>query len=128
MEPGWGYWVLSHNDTELLIGGSLFSPVTVPPSKDIVPGWNLIGYWGTEGQDSYKGPAGNGVSASCELYSLGEDMFDKQFASLWTYWEPDNPYQWIQYNAMSRMDPGAGYWMYTTQEGMFVPPTACVFI
>jgi len=67
--PGWGYWVLvddkpeeewcgfrpkcfwhMHNEEPLwmVIGGSLFSPAQTPPSRDLVKGWNLIGYYGTK--------------------------------------------------------------------------------
>ncbi len=127
MIPGWGYWVLAKSDTTLLIGGSLFSPGKTPPSKDIVSGWNLIGYWGTEDGEilEYDGPDGDGRDAYCELYSLGEDMWDKEFASLLTYWEPDNPEQWKKFDEWDSMDPGAGYWLFTLQEGEYVVPTAC---
>jgi hypothetical protein len=53
INPGWGYWVASRNDTKLLIAGNLFSPITTPPSKALQAGWNLIGYYGTEWQ-TYK--------------------------------------------------------------------------
>ncbi|NIO23248.1 MAG: hypothetical protein GTN38_04450, partial [Candidatus Aenigmarchaeota archaeon] len=52
IEPGRGYFVLSNNGTTeepvwLKIGGSLLSPITIPPSHNLVKGWNLIGYYGT---------------------------------------------------------------------------------
>ena len=132
MEPGWGYWVLSYNDTTLLIGGSLFRPIETFPSKKIVPGWNLIGYWGTEGQELYNGPYGNGETSECALYSFGEDLWDKPFISLWTYWEPWNAvaekapdYQWVPHGKDDRMDPGAGYWVYTAQNIDYVHQTVC---
>ena len=124
MLPGWGYWVYSNDDSVLTIGGSLFSPATTPVTKDIVYGWNLIGYWGTEGETEYDWPDGDGKSAYCELYSLGEDLFDKQFASLWTWWQPFNP-SVIELSNTDNMDPGAGYWLWTAQEGEFIPTTTC---
>ncbi len=135
MKPGWGYWVKTTDDVNLSIGGSLFSPATTPASKKIVKGWNLVGYWGTEGMPGYYGPAGNGLPAYCEFYSLGEDILDKGFASLSSYWEPynGNPayaphYQWILFGDWNpQMDPGAGYWLHTNQEGEFVLPTTCGF-
>ncbi len=124
MQPGWGYWVYSSNDSVLLIGGSLFSPATTPVTKDITYGWNLIGYWGTEGETEYDGPDGVGKPAYCELYSLGGDLFDKQFASLWTWWQPYNP-SVVELSNVDNMDPGAGYWLWTAQEGEFIPTTTC---
>ena len=122
--PGWGYWVYANDDALLTIGGNLFSPATTPPSKIILAGWNLIGYWGTEGEITYAGPVGSGKSAYCELYSLGEDLFDKSFSSLWTWWQPYlDPLVVLALD--DHMDTGAGYWVYTTHEGFFVPPTVC---
>jgi hypothetical protein len=125
MLPGWGYWVLADEDCTMLIGGSLMSPAMTPPSKDIVAGWNLIGYYGADGQEGYYGPQGNGGTAQCELFSLGEDIFDKEFTSLMTYWEPDNPNSWKELGMFSNMDPGAGYWMFTPSAGIYAPSTSC---
>ncbi len=91
----------------------------------VVAGWNLIGYWGTEGLLSYDGPLGNGKAAACELYSLGTSIWDTLFTSLWTYWEPDNPNQWISLGLENGMDPGAGYWVLAVVDGIFAPPTVC---
>ncbi len=125
MIPGWGYWVKALEDDTLVIGGSLMSPGKTPPSKSVVAGWNLIGYYGADGETEYDGPWGNGGDAYCELYSLGEDMWDKPFTSLWTYWEPDNPYQWIPLDEWNSMDPGAGYWLAIPQDGLYIPSTTC---
>jgi hypothetical protein len=114
MIPGWGYWVKAIKDDKLIIGGSLMSPGKTPPSKPVVAGWNLIGYYGADGRAAY-----------CELYSLGEDIWDKEFTSLWTYWEPDNPNQWKQLSEWDNMDPGAGYWLAVPQDGLYTPSTTC---
>ena len=123
--PGWGYWVLAHEDDTLVIGGSLMSPGKTPPSRTLVPGWNLIGYYGADGQTEYDGPDGNGKTAFCALASLGQDWLDKSFTSLWTYWEPYNPNQWIPYGLMDNLDPGAGYWVSTSTGGIYTPSTIC---
>ena len=73
----------------------------------------------------YYGPNGNGKPAYCELYSLGDSLWSKEFSSLWTYWEPFNPNQWIPFSSNKKMDPGAGYWVHTNQEGEYVVPTDC---
>ena len=126
MKPGWGYWVKALKSDTLIIGGSLMSPgKTNMPSKPVVKGWNLIGYYGADGMEGYYGPEGKGGQAYCELYSLGEDMWDKEFTSLWTYWELDNPNQWKPLNEGNNMDPGAGYWLVVPQEGLYTPSTTC---
>jgi hypothetical protein len=126
IEPGWGYWVLMEDGAVLEIGGSLMRPGPVGmASKEIVPGWNLIGYYGADGLLSYNGPYGNGGSAYCELYSLGEDIWDKEFTGLYTYWEPWNPNQWEELSLHNNMDPGAGYWLATPQSGLYTPSTIC---
>ena len=136
MLPGYGYWVLNTKADNLTIGGSLFSPGPVgPSSKNIVHGWNLIGYYGTNGAPTvnaggqlvpaYLGPNGNGDEASCHLYSLGASVWDKAWTSLWTYWETDNPNQWKALDKSSNMDFGAGYWLFANEPGIFVPNTTC---
>ncbi|MCD6495785.1 MAG: hypothetical protein J7K54_00785, partial [Candidatus Aenigmarchaeota archaeon] len=132
MMPGWGYWVLSKDDDLLVIGGSLMSPAILPPSKPIVAGWNLIGYYGSDGAPTgdngypgYYGPDGNGMPADCALNSLGISIWDKGFTSLWTYWEPDNPDLWKPLDKYEWMDPGAGYWLLAQEDGTYAPSTTC---
>jgi len=125
LKPGLGYWVLTNDTPDLFIGGSLISPAQLPPSVPIVAGWNLIGYYGFDNQTSFNGYLGNGKSAECELYSLGMSVFDKEFTSLWGYWEPFNPNQWLTFGMPDNMDPGAGYWMYSPSAGIYAPSTVC---
>jgi|GEM_PF-1279258 len=133
MLPGWGYWVLSNEDDLLVIGGSLMSPAMLPPSKPVVAGWNLIGYYGAEGAPEgdngypgYYGPEGNGDPAKCALNTLGVSMWDKGFTSLWTYWEDDNPDLWKALSKLDNMDPGAGYWLLAQEDGTYAPSTTCL--
>ena len=130
IKAGWGYWVRAYNDSSLLVGGSLFAPVTVPESKQIKAGWNLIGYFGTEDLDSYMGPnlSGDGKESYFALCSLGETWWDKGFVSLVTYWELDNPNQWKDLGRQSYMNPGAGYWMFALEDGTYAYVTACEWI
>ncbi len=112
--PGWGYWLAALEEDTLLLGGSLFSPATTPPSKDIKSGWNLIGHYGMDVKPAY-----------CSLYSLGVDVWDKVFTSLFTYWEPNNPNQWEMLNEGDDMFPGTGYWMSVPQDGIYNYTTTC---
>jgi hypothetical protein len=127
MVPGSGYWVLANKNTLLEIGGSLFSPAATLPEKKVVHGWNLIGYYGTEGQTIYNGPVGSGKTAYCELYSLVDTTVgNPRWSSLVTYWEPDNPNQWKYLGTWDNMDPGAGYWLEIDVNDIYAPATICV--
>ncbi|RLG13602.1 MAG: hypothetical protein DRN66_03880 [Candidatus Nanohalarchaeota archaeon] len=133
MKPGWGYWVLMNtsamegNPVQLTIGGSLFSEAATPPSKKVVPGWNLIGYYGTSGELGYNGPVGNGDCAYCTLYSLVDTVFGtERWSSLVTYWGPDSP-SWKYLGLYDEMDAGAGYWMEIDVEDTYSFSTSCGF-
>ena len=76
----------------------------------------------------YYGPAGNGKPASCNFNTLGEDIWDKEFTSLWGYWEPYNPNMWLLFGKYDNLDPGAGYWIFANQEGIYAPSTICDFV
>ena len=125
ISPGNGYWIAMLEDGVLTIGGSLFLPAQTPPSKPLKNGWNLIGYFGADGQTGYFGPAGNGKPASCELISLNSFFEGKGWSTLTTYWEPDNPNQWHYLSESDKMDPGAGYWLSATADNEFSYSTVC---
>jgi len=133
IKPGWGYWVLANKDDMLVIGGSIVKPgPNVPPSRHLVKGWNLIGYYGTYGLPGYYGPKnhkpwGHGKYAYCALYSLVnlEGPILTEWTALGTYWEPRNPNQWIGLDRCDRMDPGAGYWIWMKVEDEYAIATAC---
>lgn len=128
LDPGWGYWIITYADDILLIGGSLFQPIVLPPSRHIIEGWNLIGNYGTEDLPGYYGPVGAGQEAFYALCSLGETWWHKGFTALITYWEPDNPYMWKELERYDNMDPGAGFWMFAPEEGIYSYVTACDWI
>ena len=135
MLPGWGYWVLTTEPSTLTIGGSLLSPQVTPPDKEIVHGWNLVGYYGVEnapledGVPAYMGPNlyGDGRVAWCNLATLRDNLWDMNTPSLWTYWEVDNPDQWKDLGYVNYMNPGAGYWLFFSGEqgGIYAPSTTC---
>ena len=128
INTGWGYWIEALENDWLLIGGDLFMPAVLPPNRELKEGWNLIGYYGTEGQMGYYGPDGNGKPAYCALYTLVGTNLVPKWSSLLTYWEPDNPEQWKEYGIIldNNLDPGAGYWIHLKEDGDYAPSTACV--
>jgi hypothetical protein len=127
IKPGWGYWVMVsdkpeeewcgfrpkcfwHKDNEeplwMIIGGSLFSPATTPPSRELVKGWNLIGYYGTNWEeydqgdfdfmcgDQYGGWWRHGIPEKYlygdKVYCALNSLIDTQegyprWSSLWSY-------------------------------------------
>ena len=126
VDSGMGYWVLALDENVLAIGGALFSPITTPPSRSLKAGWNLIGYYGTdvlhshpEAAKYYDGPDGHGRVAGCSLLSLKTSLTDLGWTSLETYWEPYNPNQWKFFEPDDRMDPGAGYWVLASKDGIY---------
>jgi hypothetical protein len=137
IEPGYGYWIMAKEDCTLTIGGSLLAAGRTPPSRDLVPGWNLIGYYGMEGSGcpdgictEYNGPAGNGDEAYCSLYSLVNTnamIPTKRWSSVYGYWETASP-QFDGYGMCDKMDPGAGYWIHMPtdlEEYYYAPSTGC---
>lgn len=159
IEPGYGYWVLADCEEPeyiprnfnfgcggpdgdkcemLVVGGSLYNPgPVVPPNVKVgstEEGWNLIGYYGTEGRWGYKGPnawygwwSKDGKDAYCALYSLRNlnEEESTKWSALVGYWEPDNPKAWYGLELCDEMDPGAGYWISMDAEGNYKPSTIC---
>ncbi|RLJ03870.1 MAG: hypothetical protein DRP18_05485 [Candidatus Aenigmatarchaeota archaeon] len=127
MTPGWGYWVLMNSSAMeedsvmLTIGGDLFIEGVTPPDKSIIHGWNLIGYYGTDGLLEYDGPDKEGKPAYCALFDLGESHLDKGWSSLISYWKGN----WLEYTYCDEMDPGAGYWLRATENGLYGYTTNC---
>ncbi|MBR9692550.1 hypothetical protein GOV07_01320, partial [Candidatus Woesearchaeota archaeon] len=124
MVPGYGYWVLTTEAATLTIGGSLFNPAVIAPEIPITHGWNLVGYYGAENQSSYDGPDGAGKTAECLFSSFGDSIFDKGFTSVYGYWELFNPNMWTSYGRQDSLDPGAGYWVFATEDAIYAPPPA----
>ncbi len=135
MKPGWGYWVKALEPGLLTIGGSLFSPAKSMPDKKVFHGWNLIGYYGTEGAPEgpngipgYYGPnlAGDGEEAYCALFSLVDTQEGfPRWSSLVTYWQLDNPDLWKYLDTNEYMNPGAGYWLEIDVKDTYTFSTVC---
>jgi len=129
MVPGWGYWVLMNESAMLNIGGSLFSPAQTPPQKQLVHGWNLIGYYGTDGLLNYTGPFGSGRTSYCALQSLVDTQIGyPRWSSLVTYWQlksSPSPWPWEYLGTADKMDPGAGYWLEIDVPDTYTFSTTC---
>jgi hypothetical protein len=170
--PGWGYWVMVKDKPEtecgfkpkcfwfkdneeplwMVIGGSLFSPATTPPSRDLVKGWNLIGYYGVNWEnydwgdfdfmcgDQYQWPDKllYGSQSYCALNSLIDTQEGyPRWSSLWSYINCGNHNtNWLGINscispspyiAQDKMYAGRGYWVELDVGDMYVPATTCIW-
>ncbi|MCK4927320.1 MAG: hypothetical protein KAS11_02555, partial [Candidatus Aenigmarchaeota archaeon] len=131
--PGWGYWIMAYNDSELVIGGDLYNPAITPPSRELVEGYNLIGLYGVQEElMDYHGPAGNGERAYCALHTLNNgppDIWKNSLPIKWEnlvgYWEPDNVNEWDYYGVCDRTDIGAGYWVFMDEDDRFSKSSTC---
>ena len=134
LHPGWGYWTIAKSDTELTIGGGLLNPLGVPPSRNLVEGWNLIGYWGTDGLDAYNGPwslTDPGAEVDFALGSLCGVFWYKEYSTpLWAYWEPYlDSNKWVKLNGDDYFVPGQGAWVFMRSDGKYTQSdSACSFL
>jgi hypothetical protein len=142
IDPGWGYWVLTNGNATLKIGGSLFSPITTPPSKKLQKGWNLIGYYGVEWQsyqiDSIE--CGNykyGNYVYCALNTLVDTQQGfPRWGSLWSYDNCGNETtaHWNKlescankYWTEDKMYAGKGYWIEMDVKDSYAPASNCIW-
>jgi len=131
--PGWGYWVMAYNDSELVIGGDLYNPTITPPSRELVEGYNLIGLYGVDEEiQDYTGPNGNGDVAYCALYTLRneESIYPPtKWSALVTYWEDPMEFgqssEWFEYGICDDTDLGAGYWIFMDEDKQYAKQTVC---
>jgi len=136
IKPGWGYWVLSKEDDVCFeIAGSLFSPLEIPPSRTLQPGWNLIGHYGSDGI----------FRETCELegrpvYCALNSLIDTQegfprWSSLYNYFNNgSDDAGWTGLDACiskrwapAEMEPGKGYWIEMDVSDGYAPATNCIW-
>lgn len=145
IKPGYGYWVLAKDDKCFDIAGSLFSPLEVPPSRDLQPGWNLVGYYGNtivnkdgvfavDPVDSSKCIIAN-KPVYCALNSLidTEEGFPR-WSSLWNYFNNGGDKAgWeglsgcIDGKWTDNMEPYKGYWIEMDVKDSYAPATNCIW-
>jgi hypothetical protein len=175
IKPGWGYWVMVTDKPELcdtegrrgrrcfwreedplwmIIGGSLFSPATTPPSRNLQKGWNLIGYYGTSWElyplddanfvcgDAFQMPDRYiyGDKVYCSLNSLIDTQEGyPRWSSVWSFVNCGNHHTaWMGLNTcadpdspiqsmLDRMYAGRGYWLELDVPDIYAPATTCLW-
>lgn len=106
MEAGVGYWVfMEEADTLTITGRQMPAPPAVPPTYDVVEGWNLIGF-----------------------KSLADDIDTSYLANiegtypvLWSYDATALAYSNVK-DVTDGMVVGHGFWIWITEAGTIVPP------
>jgi len=145
IKPGFGYWVLTNDDAKVVVGGSLFSPAVTPPDRNLIKGWNLIGYYGSDWQrygqpDPVDGQICSGDmsfyrGSYCSLISLVnvEQGYPKWGQSIWTYRNcGEHDTRWIEVFTPKtscpswgtygkRMFAGKGYWIDMDEPDIYAP-------
>lgn len=118
MTAGFGYWVEMLNDETLTVVGSIMAPGITPPQRTLIPGWNLIGYYGVDGEAEYppewcdEPPCEAGKFVYCALFSLvNTDTGYPRWTSIWTYYGGSFYELHYELYGGDGMDPGAGYWL-----------------
>ncbi|MBA7615971.1 hypothetical protein ES703_23261 [subsurface metagenome] len=102
MEDGYGYWVKMDADGSFTFSGwelvAATDPPSVPPSYDMVEGWNLIGFKSTtsSGIAAYLGGVAGTLDA---IYGYRDGAFFMP----------------------AELEPGLGYWIAVTEPGTIYP-------
>lgn len=113
MEPGYGYWIKATASTTITGEGSLFgaqneqpdgTPQQAPPSRNLVSGWNLIGYYQRAGNDN--------APVSCALSSLAD-----KWNNLFTY---INGYP-VSLESNTIINPGKAFWASLKSDAVYTP-------
>ncbi|HDH41345.1 MAG TPA: hypothetical protein ENG12_02925 [Candidatus Altiarchaeales archaeon] len=105
MTAGYGYWISATGDANIEGYGSLFTEGQTPPQRQLVGGWNLIGYYQKDGVDS--------IRVNYALSTLADDYCDptkKWWTSLVGY---DNTGKSFTTKSWSdNMNPGEAFWIF----------------
>jgi len=106
MEDGIGYWVfMVEADTLTVTGTQWPAPPEVPPTYDVVVGWNLIGFKSIE-NDSFANYLANIVDT---------------YPVLWSYNATAGAYENVK-GLGGGMVVGHGFWIWINEPGTIVPP------
>ncbi|MCD4811279.1 right-handed parallel beta-helix repeat-containing protein [bacterium] len=105
MEPGKGYWIMMTSDDTLPISG------TAPESTDIdlKTSWNLVGFNSLDSQ-----PIAEALSPINGNYSIVWAYDASDTADHWKKYDPGVPFG----NDLINVEPGRGYWIMMTSEGI----------
>jgi len=113
MEDGAGYWVFMQEDDTLTITGAQWpAPPAVPPTYDVVVGWNLIGFKSIANNIDYEA----GSPDTGYLLNIAGT-----YPVLWSYDAAGGAYENVK-GVPDGMVVGHGFWIWITAAGTIVPP------
>ena len=111
MEDGQGYWVfMEEADTLTITGLELPVPPAVPPTYDVVEGWNMIGFKSLTAMVDFDSEADSGY-----LLNIAGT-----YPVLWSYNATTGAYSNVK-GLESGMLVGHGFWIWITETGTIVP-------
>lgn len=103
---GRGYWVSVTSNTTISGSGSLLTVgPTTPPSRNLVAGWNLVGY--------YQIPGENSSTANEAFTSLGGTA---GLSALWGFNNSEG-----QYKSVTTILPGDAFWISLPSAKVYTP-------
>ena len=111
VEEGTGYWFFMNGPTTLEGSGQeIPGQGAPPPAYDVFVGWNLIGFSSTTSMslESYLASIAGNYSIVWGYDAEGQT---------WLWYAPDNASR-----TLTTMEPGFGYWLWATADGIIVPP------
>lgn len=108
MTAGYGYWVSVTSSTSISGAGSLLSVgPTLPPSRGLSAGWNLIGY--------YQIPGENSSTKAEALASVGTAGVD--YTSLWGFNNSTGQFK----SSVDPINPGDAFWVSLPSAKTYTP-------
>lgn len=106
MVDGCGYWVFMETADNLTITGRQWPvPPAVPPTYDVVVGWNLIGF----------------KSLSDDIDTSYLANIAETYPVVWRYDAVAGAYSNVK-GITDGMKVGHGFWLWVTEAGTIVPP------
>ncbi len=105
MTAGYGYWISATGDDAIEGYGSLFNEQQTPPQRQLVGGWNLIGYYQNEGIE--------GIAVNKALSTLSDNYTDatkKWWTSLVSYDNTGKTFTTVGFS--DTISPGDGFWIF----------------
>ncbi len=111
MTAGYGYWInVTENETISGSGSLLTVGPTPPPSRNLVKGWNLIGYYQIPGEE-YSHP----LSAFASIFEWG--WGPSGITGLWGFNNLTGAFVWVRDDIL----PGNAFWVSLPGPRVYTP-------
>ena len=108
IQDGSGYWVDVSQATTLYVTGSIIPQTSTPPSYQLSPGWNLVGF--------KPQPTIQNENIAAYLSSINGKY---QTNSVWVY--DNSSATWMRTDSSYTLEPGQAIWIYMTAPATLRP-------